>query len=219
MRIKTPLLATVAAVTVLGACTPTNSYDPARPNANATGGAVAGALVGGLLGATSGGDERLTKGVAGAIVGGAIGGAIGSALDKQAAELQRDIGGNGVSVVNTGNQLIVTMPQDVLFATDSAAVRPDLQQDLYTLAGSLNRYPDTTVQVLGHTDNTGSAEYNLSLSRQRANSVASILIGAGVPSYRVVAVGRGEDQPIASNLTPEGRAQNRRVEFVITPNR
>ncbi len=219
MRNKTPLFLTLAAATALGACTTTSSYDPANPNANATGGAVAGALVGGLLGATSGGDERLTKGVAGAIVGGAIGGAIGSALDRQAAELQRDIGGNGTSVVNTGNQLIVTMPQDILFATDSAAVRPDLQQDLYTLASSLRNYPDTTVQVVGHTDNTGSADYNLNLSRQRANSVASILIGAGVPASRIVAVGRGEDQPIASNLTPEGRAQNRRVEFVITPNR
>lgn len=219
MTTKLTLMATLAAMTALGACTPTSTYDPARPNQNATTGAVAGALIGGVLGATSGGDERLTKGVAGAIVGGAIGGAVGSALDRQAAELQRDIGGNGVSVVNTGNQLIVTMPQDILFATDSATLRPDLQQDIYTLAGSLNRYPDTTVQVVGHTDNTGDAGYNLNLSRQRANSVASILIGAGVPSYRIVAVGRGEDQPIASNLTPEGRAQNRRVEFVITPNR
>lgn len=219
MTTKLTLMATLAAMTALGACTPTSNYDPARPNQNATTGAVAGALIGGVLGATSGGDERLTKGVAGAIVGGALGGAVGSALDRQAAELQRDIGGNGVSVINTGNQLIVTMPQDILFATDSATLRPDLQQDIYTLAGSLNRYPDTTVQVVGHTDNTGDAGYNLNLSRQRANSVASVLIGAGVPSYRIVAVGRGEDQPIASNLTPEGRAQNRRVEFVITPNR
>jgi outer membrane protein OmpA-like peptidoglycan-associated protein len=122
-------------------------------------------------------------------------------------------------VVRSGDQLIVTMPQDVLFATDSAAVRPDLQRDLYTLAGSLNRYPDTTVEVIGHTDNTGDAAYNMRLSRQRAQSVASILVNAGVPSYRVVPIGRGEDQPIASNLTAEGRQANRRVEFIIRPTR
>ncbi|MBW0156795.1 OmpA family protein [Sedimentimonas flavescens] len=211
------LLLGVPGIAALSACTPTDgAYNP---NQNRNTGAVTGALIGGVLGATADGDERLTKTLAGAAVGGMIGGVIGNQLDKQAQELRRDLDTNGVSVVNTGSELVVTMPQDVLFAIDSSAVRPDLQRDLYTLAGSLNRYPDTTVEVIGHTDNTGDARYNQRLSQDRANSVANILIGAGVPRHRVVAYGRGEDQPIASNLTPEGRAQNRRVEFIIRPNR
>ena len=110
------------------------------------------------------------------------------------------------------------MPQDILFATDSAALRPDLQSDLRTVAQSLLAYPNTTVQVIGHTDNTGDASYNLNLSQRRAASVANVLISQGVPGFRVQTFGRGEDQPIADNLTPEGRARNRRVEIVILPN-
>jgi outer membrane protein OmpA-like peptidoglycan-associated protein len=128
------------------------------------------------------------------------------------------MGNSNVNIQNTGDRLIVTLPQDILFATDSATLRPDLQRDLRTVGQSLLAYPDTTVQVLGHTDNTGDADYNLNLSRQRAQSVASILISEGVPSFRIQSIGRGEDQPLASNLTPEGRAQNRRVEIVILPN-
>ncbi|WP_415183614.1 OmpA family protein [Phaeovulum sp.] len=223
MNPKLPLILAVTGLFGLSACTDPYGASPynAEPGApsNAKSGAVAGALIGGAYGATRKGDDKLAKAAAGAIVGGLIGGAIGSQLDKQAAELQRDIGGNGVSIVNTGSELIVTMPQDVLFATDSATLRPDLQRDIYTLAGSLNRYPDTRVEVIGHTDNTGSAAYNQQLSQRRANAVANVLVGAGVPSSRVVSYGRGEDQPVASNLTSEGRSANRRVEFIIRPNR
>ncbi|SIS58257.1 outer membrane protein OmpA-like peptidoglycan-associated protein [Phaeovulum vinaykumarii] len=218
MNPKFPLALALASLT-LAACTdPYGSGTPSGTGpSNAQSGAVAGALLGGLFGATRPGDDRLTKGIAGAAVGGLIGGAIGADLDRQAAELRRDIGTDGVRVVNTGSELVVTMPQDVLFATDSATLRPDLTRDIYTLAGSLNRYPDTRVEVIGHTDNTGSASYNQNLSQARANSVARVLIDGGVNAGRVVAYGRGEDQPIASNLTEEGRAQNRRVEFVIRP--
>lgn len=221
MKKNIPFL--VAATGLIGLTACTDTYGPSYnastdPNANRNSGAITGALIGGVFGATRRGDDKLAKAATGAMIGGLIGGAIGNQLDKQAQELRRDLDTNGVSVVNTGKQLIVTMPQDVLFATDSSAVRPDLQRDLYTLAGSLNRYPDTTVEVVGHTDNTGDASYNQRLSQQRADSVAQVLIGAGVPRSRLVAYGRGEDQPIASNLTVEGRAQNRRVEFIIRPN-
>nr|WP_255356587.1 OmpA family protein [Thioclava sp. SK-1] len=198
----------------LAACEPTVTNDP---NYHTRSAAIAGAVVGGVLGATSGGDERLTKGLAGAAVGGLAGAAIGSQLDKQAQELRRDLDMQGTTVVNTGESLVVTMPQDVLFATDSSTLRPDLQSDLYTLAGNLNRYPNSTLQVIGHTDNTGEAAYNQRLSVDRARSVASVLIGAGVSSGRIQTIGRGEDQPVASNLSAEGRAQNRRVELIITP--
>jgi outer membrane protein OmpA-like peptidoglycan-associated protein len=94
-----------------------------------------------------------------------------------------------------------------------------LRNDLSTLASSINSYPDTTVNVIGHADNTGGAAFNQDLSTRRAQSVSSVLVQSGVSSNRVRAIGRGEDAPIASNLTPEGRAQNRRVEITITPNR
>jgi outer membrane protein OmpA-like peptidoglycan-associated protein len=206
------LLAT-AGLFALSACT-----NPPTGATNRTQDGIAiGAMLGGLFGATRGGKPDIGKAAAGAIIGGAIGGIIGANLDQQAAELQRDMGGN-VGVVNTGNELVVTMPQDVLFATDSATLRPDLRADLNTLAASLLRYPDSSVEVAGHTDNVGDAAYNQNLSQARANSVASVLMGAGVPAGRIIAYGRGEDQPVASNLTAAGRAQNRRVEIIIRPN-
>lgn len=218
MNAKFSLMVGVTGLFALSACTdPYSTGVDGGAQSNQTSGAITGALLGGVFGATRKGDEKLEKAAAGAVIGGLIGGAIGANLDRQAQELRRDLDTNGVSVVNTGSELIVTMPQDVLFATDSSVVRSDLQRDLYTLAGSLNRYPDTTVEVVGHTDNTGEASYNQRLSQDRANAVSSVLIGAGVPRQRIVAYGRGEDQPVASNLTPAGRAQNRRVEFVIRP--
>ncbi len=213
MILKTPLaLLTLGAFTVAG-CVPTT-----EANRRQNTGAAAGALLGGALGATSKGDDKLLKTVVGAGIGAAIGGAIGSSLDAQAAELRNNIGDNRVSITNTGSELIVNLPQDILFATDSATLRGDLTQDLRAVAQSLLNYPNTTVQVLGHTDNTGSAAYNQNLSQRRAQSVASILQANGVPGGRIIAIGRGEDQPVASNLSEDGRAQNRRVEIVIRPN-
>jgi outer membrane protein OmpA-like peptidoglycan-associated protein len=113
--------------------------------------------------------------------------------------------------------LVVTLPQDILFATDSAVVRSGLQSDLGALARNLQDYPSTTVQVIGHTDNVGDAGYNQDLSSRRASSVSTILTANGVASYRIQSYGRGEDAPVATNLTPEGRAQNRRVEIIISP--
>lgn len=181
-------------------------------------GAVTGALIGGAIGGTSKGGNKLAKGVLGAGVGALIGGAIGSQLDAQAAELRNSIGSDRVGITNTGNELIVSLPQDILFATDSATLRGDLTQDLRAVARSLLNYPNTTVQVIGHTDNTGAAAYNQQLSQRRAGAVASVLQSNGVPGGRIVSIGRGEDQPIASNLSVEGRAQNRRVEIIIRPN-
>ena len=109
------------------------------------------------------------------------------------------------------------MPQDLLFATDSASLRPDLTSDIRTVAASLLKYPNSRIEVIGHTDNTGSAAYNQDLSQRRAVSVANVLRESGVPNGRISAYGRGEDQPIASNLSAQGRAQNRRVEIIIRP--
>lgn len=211
MHLKFPIVLGLGASLALAGCV-------APEGNNARSGAITGAAVGAVLGAVTGdnGGDSLRRAAVGGVLGGIAGGAVGTLLDRQAQELNRDLG-NNVDVVNTGSQLIVTLPQDILFATDSAVVRPDLQSDLRVLAGSLQRYPDTRVTVIGHTDSTGSAGYNQTLSERRASSVAAILRDSGVAAWRVTAVGRGQTQPVASNATPEGRQQNRRVEIIITP--
>lgn len=211
---KTPLILAVAGSFTLTACTNPATLDGSGPS-NAQTGALIGAGVGAVAGQIIGGDTKAT--VIGAAVGAAVGGAAGYNLDQQEAELRSQLD-SGVSITNTGDRLIVTMPQDLLFAKDSFAVRPDLQDDLTTVAASLNQYPESTVQVIGHTDSDGDAGYNQQLSERRANSVAGILINTGVPSSRVQTIGRGENEPVASNLSAEGKAQNRRVEIVIVPN-
>ena len=203
----------------LTACT-----DPTTPTSNPRQRTNEGALIGGLVGAGVGaltgddGGERRRGALIGGLVGAGVGAAIGYNLDKQAAELQRDFSDGRIQIINNGDYLVVRMPDDILFAIDSAAVRPGLRADLQVLAGSLQRYPGSTVQVIGHTDNTGTSAYNQDLSERRAGAVSSVLIGAGVEAGRIRSFGLGEDQPIATNLTPEGRAQNRRVDITIRPN-
>ncbi|MEM5475580.1 OmpA family protein [Pacificibacter sp. AS14] len=208
--IALPLVATVA----LTGCLENSSLSD--PDSKARQGAVAGAVLGGIVGLSQG-DGKLGKAAVGAVIGGAIGAGIGGTLDQQAADLRQDLGNDDVQIVNTGSELVVTLPQDILFDTDSAVVRAGLQSDLGALARNLQDYPSTTVQVIGHTDNTGDAGYNQELSTRRASAVSTILRANGVESYRVNAYGRGEDAPVTTNLTPEGRAQNRRVEIIITP--
>jgi len=205
-------------LTLVGACT-SSIQDPNNPNRNTQQGALVGAGLGALAGLVVGEDaeSRRNGALIGAAVGGGLGAIGGAALDRQEAELRSQLGAN-VGIVNTGSQLIVSLPQDILFATDSASLSGGLQADLYTLAQSMNNYPDTRISVIGHTDNTGSASYNQNLSLRRAQAVSSVLINGGVSAARISSVGRGEDAPVADNLSDAGRAQNRRVEIVITPN-
>ena len=174
-----------------------------------------GAILGGIFGA---GLAAVTDNnvAVGAAVGAGAGALVGSTLDKQEAELREDLDGD-VQIENTGDRLIVTLPQDILFASDSYAVQPGLTDDLGVVAQSLQKYPNSIVQVIGHTDNTASAEYNQNLSELRAEAVADKLMDAGVSFDRIEVVGRGESAPVASNLTEEGKALNRRVEIVILP--
>lgn len=220
MRITNLLLASAASGVLLAACTPVDAPSTS-PNQRTKEGALTGAAIGGLAGVLTGqgGKDKLDRAVVGAAIGGLAGGVIGSNLDRQAAELQAEIQNSRVRIINEGNQLRVVMPEGILFATDSASVQPGIQNDLYAVADNLNRYPNTRVVILGHTDNTGTAAYNQDLSDRRAAAVAGILRGAGVSGARIVSYGRGESMPTASNLTPEGRAQNRRVEILIIPTR
>lgn len=213
---KTILALSATALLLVTACADTGYGTGTDPNRKAK----QGAIIGGLIGAGTGAAVSDSKGK-GALLGGVIGAvggaAIGSALDRQEAELRQQLDGD-VRIVNTGDRLILTMPQDILFATNSFTVASGLSGDLFKVAQSLQKYPDTTVQVVGHTDSDGAASYNQSLSERRANAVADVLRNGGVPFSRIRAFGRGEDQPVASNLTSEGKRQNRRVEIVILPN-
>jgi len=213
---KFPLALAAISALALTAC---EAPLPGQTNDNARQGALVGAGLGAVLGAVTGNnsDERLRNAAIGGALGAGLGAIGGSNLDRQEAELRQQLGAN-VGIVNNGQNLTVTLPQDILFAVDSASLTSALQGDLRSEAASLNRYPETTVNVIGHTDNTGAAAYNQDLSQRRAQAVSSVLVNAGVAPVRVRAIGRGEDQPIASNLTPEGRQQNRRVEIIITPN-
>lgn len=210
----------LAGVFLVGACTDPANLNPdgSDPNDNRNRGAAIGAGLGALVGAVGRDDDRLEGALIGGVVGGAIGAGIGYSLDQQEADLRRTIGNDNVIIRNTGDRLIVTLPQDILFATGSFSVRPDLQRDLQGLAANLQAYPDSRVQVIGHTDSDGDASYNQSLSEQRANAVADVLLREGIPFSRIQTFGQGERQPVADNLTPQGKAQNRRVEIVILPN-
>ena len=213
---KLPILLAFGSILIATACVDPNAY-PDDPNGPTKSGAIMGGLLGAAAGvAVSDDDDKLKGALLGAALGAGTGALIGADLDRQAAELRSQMS-PGVTVTNAGGYLVVNMPQDLLFATDSASVRPDLNADIRAVASSLLKYPNSRIEVVGHTDNTGGAAYNQDLSQRRASSVASILLNSGVPSGRVSAYGRGEDQPIATNLTPEGRALNRRVEIIIRP--
>lgn len=216
MTFKTPLILATLGAFALSACVDPNAY-PDDPNARTKNGAIIGGIIGAVAGAKSSDDDKLARAVVGGALGAAVGAGIGATLDQQAAELRGELGNGAITVTNNGDYLVVNMPQDVLFATDSAALRPDLTRDVQIVANNLIRYPNSRIEVVGHTDNTGSAAYNQDLSQRRAVAVADVLRGSGVPSARVTAYGRGEDAPIASNQTEAGRAQNRRVEIIIRP--
>ena len=209
---------TISVIALTSAIALAGCTNPDGTNNNTGTGVGAGAVLGGLLGrAVSSDDDKAQGTLIGGVVGGVIGGLIGADLDKQEAELRAQMG-NSVSIINTGSQLIVSLPEDITFATNSAVVKSSLTSDLNTLARSMNNYPNTTIEVVGHTDNTGTAAYNQALSEQRARAVRGILVSGGVSSGRVIAYGVGESRPVATNSTSAGRQQNRRVEIFITPN-
>ena len=181
-------------------------------------GAGAGAVIGGGLGAIIG--HQTGHAGAGAAIGAAtgalVGGGIGYYLDKQAKDLRnvQEI----QNVKQERDRLIATIPNNLLFDVNSAVIKPGGLDGLTKVADILNRYPETTITVKGHTDSTGSEAYNQQLSEKRAVAVADFLVGKGVNGARVTPIGYGEQLPIAGNDTEAGRLQNRRVEIEIIPN-
>ncbi len=220
MKTRVKLLCASVGVLALGACADPYGAQPTIPgNNNAQRGALAGAVVGGIYGLQrdKDGTGKLGDVAKGAAVGAVLGGLGGTVLDAQQRALQADLGGSGATVSNNGQYLTVVMPESILFATDSATVSSAAAQNLYAVARNLQQYPNSRVEVVGHTDSTGSAAHNQTLSERRAQSVASLLVQGGVSSSRIVSYGRAATQPIASNDTAAGRAQNRRVEIIIRP--
>jgi outer membrane protein OmpA-like peptidoglycan-associated protein len=177
-------------------------------------GAGAGGAVGGVIGYATG--HTVAGVLIGAAVGGLAGGFIGNYMDKQAAEIQRDI--QGAKVERIGEGIKITFSSGILYDVDKATLKDNYKSELSQLAGILNKYSDTNILLAGHTDSTGSEQYNLDLSRRRAESVADYLGTQNIDPVRFTIEGYGMSQPIASNDTPEGRAQNRRVEVAIWAN-
>ena len=181
-------------------------------------GTASGAVIGGILGNNIGKGKNAALGaVLGGIVGGVAGGVIGNKMDKQAKDIKEALPGAQVERVNEGIKITLS-ENTVNFDFNSAALTTVSKSNLDKLAGVMVQYPDTNINVYGHTDSKGTDEYNLTLSQRRANSVIDYLVSKGIARTRLNAMGMGEKDPIATNETEAGRAQNRRVEFAITAN-
>lgn len=206
------------ALTVTG-CSTINPYTGERQTAKASSGAAIGAVAGALIGiATSdNAKERKERALKGAGIGAITGGGVGYYMDVQEAKLRQKMEGAGVSVTRDGDNIILNMPGNLTFASDSSSVKGSFQPVLDAVADVLKEYKSTMIQVAGHTDSTGGDRYNLMLSQQRAQAVANVLAGYGVQQVRMDIVGFGETQPIASNGSAAGREQNRRVELTLLP--
>lgn len=186
---------------------------------NTGGGAIIGALGGAAIGAATGngGKDRAQRAAIGAAIGGLAGTAVGAYMDSQEEELREDLEGTGAEVQRQGDAILVNLPSEITFPFDSAELRPDARASLWNVADILARNPKTTIDITGHTDSTGSEDYNIDLSLRRAEAVMNYLIQNGVDRYRIEAFGAGESRPIADNATEIGRQQNRRVEIRIDP--
>lgn len=180
-------------------------------------GAIAGAAGGYLLGDLIGGRHDRTEKIVGAGIGALAGAGIGSYMDAQEKKLREDTTGTGVQVIRQGDNLMLRMPSGITFASGEAAIQPQFRPVLDDVAKVLKDYPSTFIDIYGHTDSDGSDAYNQQLSERRARSVADYLVMDGVQQARIATRGFGETQPIASNATEEGKAQNRRVEIKIAP--
>lgn len=208
-------ISTLAVLALVSACTTVNPYTGQTQTAKSTWGTAIGATAGALIGSTQSSEGALIGGLAGA----AVGGGVGYYLDAQAAELRAELVSTGVQVIEDNDSIRLIMPGNITFKTDSSDINSSFYPVLNSVAKVLNKYSNSTVLVSGHTDSTGTPEYNLNLSRERAGSVAAYLQGQGVKSSRFEVMGMGASNPIASNSSAQGRSLNRRVEIKIIPNK
>lgn len=208
--------AALSALLLTSACMTDPETGQRRVSKAAIGG-IGGALGGYLLGDIVGGRHDRTEKIVGAGIGAIAGAGIGAYMDQQERKLRERTAGTGVDVIRDGNDLLLRMPSGITFAYDDASIQPQFRPTLDDVAKVLAEYPKTYIDVYGHTDSDGSDAYNQTLSERRATSVADYLTSRGVQSARIATRGYGETQPIASNATAEGKAQNRRVEIKLSP--
>lgn len=205
----------ILSFTILTACTTLDPYTRTEKTSNAVKGAAIGAVSGAAIGAIAGKGKGA---IIGAAAGAATGGGIGYYMDRQEALLRQKLDGTGVGVERIGDSLKLIMPGNITFATDSPNLNANFYSTLNSVAIVLNEFDASILDVIGYTDSTGKSEYNQILSEKRADSVARYLANQGINASRIGSRGMGERYPIASNETPSGRAQNRRVELDIRPN-
>ena len=212
---KRLLAASLLLVLAAPGCMTTDPYTGEREVNKTTKGAGIGALAGVLTAAIVGGDRK--KLLIGAGVGALAGGAVGNYMDRQENKLRMQLQSSGVSVTRNGDNLILNMPGNVTFASNSSDISSSFYSVLNSVVLVLNEFDKTYIDITGHTDNTGSASLNQQLSESRANSVSRYFQSQGVLSQRIITKGMSFNYPIASNDTPEGRSMNRRVEILLTP--
>lgn len=217
MKISSIIVLTLSSVLILSGCS-TDPYTGEQTVANTTKGAVIGSVVGAGVGVLSSSKSDRGKGaLIGAASGAVLGGGIGAYMDVQEAKLRDKLRNTGISVTRSGDNIILNMPNNVTFDTNSSTLKPLGTQTLTNVALVVKEYSKTAINIVGHTDSTGSTATNQKLSLERANSVANLLIQQGTSATRMTVYGAGSSQPIASNSTETGRAQNRRVEITLSP--
>jgi len=214
IQLRTLTLATAITLALAG-CQTTDPYTGEEKTSNTAKGTGIGAVGGAIAGAIFGGSRKSV--LIGAGIGALAGGVAGNYMDRQETELRTRLQNTGVSVTRVGDSIVLNMPGNITFATDSSNISADFYQVLDSVALVINEFEKTYVDVIGHTDSTGRAEYNQQLSVARASSVARYLESQKVVPQRINTQGMGQNAPIASNETPEGRALNRRVEIRLTP--
>jgi len=211
MTSNTQRLRAVTALLVVGAFGASGCASMNKKQEGAVIGAAAGGAIGGVIGNQTGSTAK--GAIIGAVIGGTAGAIIGHQMDQQAKELSQTI--KGATVERVGEGINVTFASGLLFAFNSDEIQSTAGENLKELAASLNRYPDSQLLIVGHTDNVGDDAYNQGLSDRRANSAAAYLAAQGVARTRLATSGKGEAEPVATNDTEAGRQQNRRVEVAI----
>ena len=219
VKLAGPVTAVITAAIVLSACTTLDAYTRDEQTAKAQRQAIIGAAAGAVAGLITGDSsmERKKRALVGAGLGALTGAAVGSYMDRQEAKLRAELDRTGVSITRNGDNITLNMPGNITFATNSADLNAGFYDVLNSVALVLNEFDQTVIEVAGHTDSTGSEQYNLDLSRRRAASVARYLETRSVRTDRIIEVGMGESRPIASNDTDAGRQANRRVELTLVP--
>lgn len=216
------IMITAGLSVALGGCETIKTYNPFTQEpetSNAAKGAMIGAAAGAVVGLASGDDavERRQHALIGAGVGALAGGAIGYYMDRQEAKLREELEGTGVSVTRMGDNITLNLSGNITFATNSSDLSPEFFDVLNSVSKVLAEYDQTVVEVAGHTDSSGSEVYNLSLSEQRAGSVAQFLQTQGIIDERLLTIGLGESMPVADNSLSTGKQANRRVEITMVP--